>query len=179
MHPSGNPFGASSAMDATGDNAGSRARNSGAYSPPVKQQQLMRSSASFHSDRAVHDGAGFFAFALSQSASPLGIHPPHPTCMPPLTPGDPPGYAEHNLPNSPDDIMQRVHDNNLDAAAAALESFSLKQGAFAHHWRADDRTSPEEDLMHRQPQWQPQPRVGHMMHPRAQSWPPVGTHAPY
>lgn len=122
------------------------------------------------SDRAVHDGGGFFAFALSQSASPVGMHASHPTCIPPLNPGEP-AHKEHDLfPQSPDDIMQRIHDNSLDAAAAALESFSVGGGFGAQQpWQRDMRAAAEPELAER-----PQPpRGGFMMHPRAQSWHPT------
>ena len=92
-------------------------------------------------------------------------------------------HKETHFPQSPDDIMQRVHDNNLDAAAEALAGFSMGCGfgGAQQQWQSDLRAVPElpERPLQLPPAWGPGHMMmggagggaGHMMHPRAQSWP--------
>ena len=134
---------------------------------------LKRSSASFssqfsESDSSVHGGGNFFAFALSHTSSPLGRPPPAPLDQPESPSAQhmqqhEPSQQSEGTPQSPDDIMQRIHNQNLDAAAEALASFSMK---------------PEPCVGWQQGDWDaamapPRPH-GFMASPRAQSWPPMG-----
>jgi len=147
-------------------------------SPMLK---LKRSSASFSSasDSSVHGGGNFFAFALSQTSSPLGRHPPA-LDQPESTATQhlqeehhhhraPPRESDITLLQSPNDIMQQIHDQNLDAAAEALASFSMMGGVM----------KPSERIDWQQGAWNAtapplRPSGGFMASPRAQSWPPVG-----
>lgn len=158
-----------------------------AAAAPLPANRLRRSSASMHErghepDGKVYGGGGFFAFALQHSshpASPAGVHPPPPSHDNKAA-GD-----EFPVPPSPDDIMQRVHDNSLNAAAEALSSFSLMTECGARWQHSKPPAAFPAAAVEQQQQQPPQhaflPRGqhgggGHMMQPRAQSWPPFGSH---